>query len=207
MIGRNISAVRRQEPPHETEQKLDSLRREERIHHFDGVRIRKDGRPIWVSITASPILGRHGEVVAISTTARDITEIKALEEQLRQAAKLESLGVLAGGIAHDFNNLLVGILGNASLVRDTFASSSTRPANVGQRDRRQRASGGTYTAVVGLFRKGKVRYTAGGCFGSGPRRDQAGDVIYSEVGRVAVSPGSRPPACGRRRGASSATRS
>jgi signal transduction histidine kinase/CheY-like chemotaxis protein len=89
------------------------------------MRIRKDGRLIWISVTASPIRDRRGEVVAVSTTARDITEIKALEEQLRQAAKLESLGVLAGGIAHDFNNLLVGILGNASLVRDTLSPSST----------------------------------------------------------------------------------
>jgi PAS domain S-box-containing protein len=124
MIGRNISVVRRPEPLHETERTLESLRRGESIQHFDAMRIRKDGRPIWISITASPIRDRRGEVIAISTTARDITEIKALEEQLRQAAKLESLGVLAGGIAHDFNNLLVGILGNASLARDTLPPSS-----------------------------------------------------------------------------------
>jgi PAS domain S-box-containing protein len=47
----------------------------------------------------------------------DITERKKAEERLRQAQKLESLGILAGGVAHDFNNLLVGVIGNASLAQ------------------------------------------------------------------------------------------
>jgi PAS domain S-box-containing protein len=125
MIGRNISLTRPPEQLQEAEQKLESVRRGESFRHFQAMRIRKDSKVIWISITASPIRDRRGEVVAISATARDITEIKGLEEQLRQAAKMESLGVLAGGIAHDFNNLLVGILGNASLARDTLPSSST----------------------------------------------------------------------------------
>lgn len=57
--------------------------------------------------------GKASRMIGINM---DITERKAFEERMREADKLESIGLLAGGIAHDFNNLLVGILGSATLV-------------------------------------------------------------------------------------------
>ena len=80
--------------------------------------VRKDGAVIPVSLTISPIHDSRGKVAGVSHISRDIREQIALEEQLREKQKMESLGVLAGGVAHDFNNLLTGIMGNTSLILD-----------------------------------------------------------------------------------------
>ncbi len=61
--------------------------------------------------------------LAISN-AQALADLRQSEEQMRNAQKLESLGVLAGGIAHDFNNLLVGVLGNASLALSELPADS-----------------------------------------------------------------------------------
>ena len=80
--------------------------------------LRADGTLGWTFSRAVPLRDANGEVVEWLGAASDITERKHAEARLREAQKLESLGLLAGGVAHDFNNLLVGVIGNASLAQE-----------------------------------------------------------------------------------------
>ncbi len=82
----------------------------------------KDGREIDVFVTVFPITDEAGEMVAGGVIARDVTERRRLESQLRQAQKMEAVGQLAGGIAHDFNNLLTVITGFGDLARSLVGS-------------------------------------------------------------------------------------
>ena len=76
--------------------------------------------------TKSAQRDEQGNVVGLIGIARDVTELKHLEEQFRQAQKLEAIDRLAGGVAHDFNNLLTVINGNASLVAQHLRNDPER---------------------------------------------------------------------------------
>jgi two-component system, cell cycle sensor histidine kinase and response regulator CckA len=116
ILGRDVSVL---VPPDRQEDRylvLGRVRAGERIPAFDAVHHRKDGSPVTVSLSLSPVTDAQGKVVAVAGIAHDVTETRRLESELRQSAKMEALGRLAGGLAHDFNNMLTVIDGYSQLL-------------------------------------------------------------------------------------------
>jgi len=90
----------------------------------------KDGRLIDVDVASHTI--SYGGLQAVLSVLQDITQRKQLEEQLRQSAKMEAVGMLAGGIAHDFNNLLTIINGYSHILLNTLPAADPNRSAVEQ---------------------------------------------------------------------------
>jgi PAS domain S-box-containing protein len=126
IVGKNISSLVLPDGSEEVVGVLAQISEGQRVATFDTVHRRKDGTPVDVAVTLSPIQVKN-RIIGAAVIAQGISGRKRLEEELRQAHKMEAIGQLAGGVAHDFNNLLTVINGYSDiLLSDPCLEGSTR---------------------------------------------------------------------------------
>ncbi|HBG06507.1 MAG: hypothetical protein A2075_00620 [Geobacteraceae bacterium GWC2_58_44] len=111
---------------------LEAARRGEREYALEYRVLHPDGTLKHIRGNGLVIRDREGKAMRMIGLNQDISEQKALEEQLRQAQKMEAIGQFAGGIAHDFNNILTAIFGFASLVQLKMAETDPLRFNIDQ---------------------------------------------------------------------------
>jgi two-component system sensor histidine kinase AtoS len=87
---------------------VETLAQEKEISHLE-VELKRDGESLWLIAGTSLLIGREGKIIGALAIFQDITELKALEERLRQADRLAALGTLSAGLAHEIKNPLSAI--------------------------------------------------------------------------------------------------
>lgn len=119
----------------------DTLTGGESVRNATGRAKRKDGTVIDIEFSMAPLTGPDGGLSAVIAVVDDVSERLRLEEDLRQAQKMNAIGRLAGGVAHDFNNVLTAIVGHAEfLIEDPADVEEVREGAAAIRDAADRAA-------------------------------------------------------------------
>jgi len=103
-------------PDDELERSLDLIRRGEKVEHVQSTRARKDGTQVEVSLTISPIWDHDGELVGVSTIARDVTQLVAAQRELEIAAKRREQFLAM--LSHELRNPLAAVLNATNLMSE-----------------------------------------------------------------------------------------
>ncbi len=141
MIGTNLDHLARVDEGNDGNRAMWETLRGGRVWTGRIVGRRRDGGEFEEVAVVSPVVNAGGRIVNYVAALRDVTAEKRLEEQLRQAQKMEAVGRLTGGIAHDFNNLLTAINGYSELVLQRIeAHDPIREEIQGIRDAGERAA-------------------------------------------------------------------
>jgi len=115
LIGTHFRFLEVEDHKDEKEERLRRILNGEPLV-FETEHYKRDGSRILLEVSSKGI--NIGGDLYVQSFHRDITEKKAIQEQLIHSQKMESIGQLAGGIAHNFNNLLTAMLGNAELLKE-----------------------------------------------------------------------------------------
>jgi PAS domain S-box-containing protein len=116
--------------PEEGVRLLQQYRQKGRLDGLEAQWRRKDGTPVPVRLSGRTVLDERGALEGYEVIAENVSERWHLEEQLRQAQKIEAVGRLAGGVAHDFNNLLTIVTGYSDLVLERLGATDAMRAYV-----------------------------------------------------------------------------
>ncbi len=154
LLGLNMAAdIYRH--PRDHQQAVEQARGTEYLKDIEVEWKHRNGSPIMVRFSSHIVKNQAGEIDHFDLMVQDITKQRNLEEQLRQAQKMEAIGRLAGGVAHDFNNLLGVIIGYSELALDQIEPANSVRGQVEQiRKAGERAS--TLTRQLLAFSRQQV---------------------------------------------------
>ncbi len=132
---------------------LAGLRNGDTISGLERQRRRKDGTLIDVSLWTAPQLDAEGNIIGGISVMADMTDRKRLEEQFRQAQKMEAVGRLAGGVAHDFNNLLTVIGGYTQMLLEAMQPDNPLRASLEEIDRASASAAALTNQLLAFSRR------------------------------------------------------